>query len=187
MADATALLRARNIIKEKYTSDIEQPDFEAWSKIGKQPKLMAMVPPPTDEYRPQACQGCVSGCRARYSVGYGHETKCQVTSWYYAPSRRVARSAEELVEINLRAADAAQRYGLNTYFALTGLHWLEHLVEEGRLAAKVVVDGCKVHFSSGGNFSHRGLCKTALRKQIFSRIQYIGFRMPCHILLIIFF
>jgi len=133
VADATSLLRARSIIKEKYTSDIEQPDFEAWSKIGKQPKLMAMVSPPTDEYRPQACQGCVSGCRARYSVGYGHETKCQVTSWYFAPSRRVARSAKELVEINLRAADAAQRYGLNTYFALTGLHWLEHLVEEGVL------------------------------------------------------
>ena len=110
-----------NELRQSLDVLFEQPDFEAWTKIGKQPTVMAMVSPPTDQYRPQACQGCVSGCRARYSVGYGHETKCQVTSWYFAPSRRVARSAQELVEINLRAADAAQRYGLNTYFALTGL------------------------------------------------------------------
>jgi aldehyde:ferredoxin oxidoreductase len=133
VADAKALLRARQVTKEKYVSDLQQPDFAAWTKIGKQPKLMAMVPPPTDEFRPQACQGCISGCRARYSVGYGSETKCQVTSWYFAPSRRVAKSSQELIEINLRAADAAQRYGINTYFAITGLHWLEHLVEEGVL------------------------------------------------------
>jgi aldehyde:ferredoxin oxidoreductase len=132
VADPTALLRARTVTQEKYISDITQPDFAAWTKL-KQPKLMAMVPPPSDEYRPQACQGCISGCRARYAVGYGNETKCQVTSWYYAPSRRVAKSAKELVEINLRAADIAQRYGINTYFAITGLHWLEHLVEEGVL------------------------------------------------------
>jgi len=133
IADPTALLRARTITQRKYVTDIKQPDFAAWTKIGKQPTLMAMVPPPNDKYRPQACQGCVSGCRARFAVGYGQESKCQVTSWYFAPARRVAKSGAELIEINLRAADAAQRYGLNTYFALTGLHWLEHLVEEGVL------------------------------------------------------
>ncbi len=133
VADPTAILRARTATQRKYVSDIKEPDFTAWTKIGKQPKVMSMVPTPNDKYRPQACQGCISGCRARYAVGYGHETKCQVTSWYFAPARRVAKSIEELVEINLRAADVAQRYGINTYFALTGLHWLEHLVEEGVL------------------------------------------------------
>jgi aldehyde:ferredoxin oxidoreductase len=133
VADARALLRARTITNQKYVADIKQPDFASWTKLGKPPKLMGMVPPPNDQYRPQACQGCISGCRARFAVGYGQETKCQVTSWYYAPSRRVAKSTQELVEINLRAAELANRYGINTYFAITGLHWLEHLVEEGVL------------------------------------------------------
>ena len=66
------------------------------------------------------------------SVGYGNESKCQVTSWYISAAARSAKSKAELGEMNIRAADIAQRYGINS-FVITGLHWLEYLVEEGVL------------------------------------------------------
>ena len=133
VADAKALLRARHVTQQKYVTPITQPDFAAWSKIGNVPSPLFMNPPPTDQRRPQACQGCIAGCRARFAVGYGNESTCQETAWYLPAVRRVAKSAKELAEINLRAADVVQKYGHNSFLFQTGLHWLEHLHEEGIL------------------------------------------------------
>lgn len=133
VADAEALLRARQVTKDKYVTDIRQPDFAAWAHVGTLPKPLFMNPPPTDERRPQACQGCINGCRARFAIGYGNESTCQETAWYLPAVRRVAKSTQELSEINLRAADIVQKYGHNSFLFQTGLHWLEHLHEEGVL------------------------------------------------------
>ena len=89
-----------------------------------------MTPPPTDERRPQACQSCINGCRTRASVGYGNESTCQETAWYISAASRVAKSPAQLGEVNMRAADVVQRYGLNSFVFQTGLHWLELLHEE---------------------------------------------------------
>jgi aldehyde:ferredoxin oxidoreductase len=133
VADAKALLRARNVTQQKYVTDIRQPDFASWSKIGNVPSPLFMNPPPTNERRPQACQSCIAGCRARFAIGYGNESTCQETAWYLPAVRRVAKSVQELAEINLRAADVVQKYGHNSFLFQTGLHWLEHLYEEGVL------------------------------------------------------
>jgi aldehyde:ferredoxin oxidoreductase len=91
------------------------------------------APIPTEDRRPQSCQGCVNGCRSRSNLGYGNESACQETSWYNEYIQKVAKSTKELGEISLKAADVCQRYGINTFVLQTGLPWLEHLHEEGVL------------------------------------------------------
>ncbi len=133
VADPTALLKARVVMKQKYSSDVDRPDFHAWTKLGGPPKPLFMTASPTEDRRPQACQGCTSGCRARFSVGYGNESTCQETAWYIAAIRRVAKSAQEVSEVNMKAADIVQKYGFNSFLFQTGLHWLEHLHEIGEM------------------------------------------------------
>ncbi|SHJ65914.1 aldehyde:ferredoxin oxidoreductase [Malonomonas rubra DSM 5091] len=131
--DPKTLIQARVVTKEKYVSSWQEPDFQAWTRIGRLPNPIIQVAPPTSERRPQSCQGCINGCRSRYKVGYGNESACQETSWYGPYVRRVAKSRQEDTEINLKAADLVQQYGLNSFVFQTGLHWLEHLHEEGVL------------------------------------------------------
>jgi len=128
-----ALLRARMITKEKYVTSWQAPDFQAWTRIGRLPNPIIQAAPPTVERRPQSCQGCINGCRSRYNVGYGNESACQETFWYGPYARKVAKSRAEDTEINLRGADIVQKYGLNSFVLQPGLHWLEHLYEEGVL------------------------------------------------------
>jgi aldehyde:ferredoxin oxidoreductase len=131
VADPKALLQARFALKEHYVTSWDKPDFKQWSHLGGLPSPLTMTPPPTDERRPQACQGCINGCRARFSVGYGNESTCQETAWYISAASKVAKSKAELGEVNMRAADIIQRYGLNSFVFQTGLHWLELLHHEG--------------------------------------------------------
>lgn len=140
VADPQALIRGRIVMKEKYVTSWEKPDFGQWSRIGGLPKPIIQVAPPTKNRRPQSCQGCINGCRSRYSVGYGNESACQETAWYGPFVRKVAKSREENTEINLRAADLVQQYGFNSFLFQTGLHWLEHLWHDGVLGR-----GKKIH------------------------------------------
>jgi aldehyde:ferredoxin oxidoreductase len=133
VADPQALLRARLVMKEKYATDVDRPDFYGWTKIGGAPRPLFMTASPTEDRRTQSCQACMSGCRARFAVGYGNESTCQETAWYISAIRRVAKSAQEVSEINMKAADIVQKYGYNSFYFQTGLHWLEHLHEIGEL------------------------------------------------------
>jgi aldehyde:ferredoxin oxidoreductase len=131
--DPKTLLKARMITKEKYVTRWQAPDFQAWTRIGRLPNPIIQAAPPTDERRPQSCQGCINGCRSRYNVGYGNESACQETFWYGPYVRKFAKSRAEDTEINLKGADIVQRYGLNSFVLQPGLHWLEHLYEDGVL------------------------------------------------------
>jgi len=140
VADPKAIIRARMVTKEKYVSSWERPDLRSWTRLGGFPRPIIFVRPPTNDRRPQSCQGCINGCRTRYNVGYGNESSCQETAWYGSFARKVAKSPAENTEINLRSADIVQRYGFNSFLFQTGLHWLEHLYEEGLLGP-----GKKIH------------------------------------------
>jgi aldehyde:ferredoxin oxidoreductase len=133
VADPKALIQARLVTKQKYVTSWERPDLRSWTRLGGLPRPIIQVSPPTKERRPQSCQGCINGCRTRYNVGYGNESACQETAWYGSFARKVAKNQAENAEINLRAADIVQRYGFNSFVFQTGLHWLEHLYEEGIL------------------------------------------------------
>ena len=133
VANAQALLQARQTLKTKYVASYEHPDFRQWSRIGGLAKPIVQVPIPTEDRRPQSCQGCVNGCRSRSNLGYGNESACQETSWYNEFIQKVAKSPKELGEVALRAADLCQKYGINTFVLQTGLPWLEYLHETGVL------------------------------------------------------
>ncbi len=140
VADPKALLQARQALKDKYIASYAEPDFRQWSRIGGLATPIVQAPIPTEDRRPQACQGCVNGCRSRSNLGYGNESACQETSWYNEYIQKVAKSTKEMGEISLKAADLCQRYGLNSFVLQTGLPWLEHLHEEG-----VLGPGKKIH------------------------------------------
>lgn len=130
VADPAALLKARFVVKEKYQVDVEQPDFQAMTRLGGFPKPIIQSAAPTTDRRPQSCQACLGGCRTRYNVGYGNESACQETSWYLPFVSRRIRDQKLATEVNLKAADLVQKYGFNSFVFQTGLHWLEHLYEE---------------------------------------------------------
>ena len=101
VANAQALLQARQALKTKYITSYEHPDFRQWSRIGGLAKPIVQVPIPTEDRRPQACQGCVNGCRSRSNLGYGNESACQETSWY----NEFLRARQALQEPGGRARD----------------------------------------------------------------------------------
>jgi aldehyde:ferredoxin oxidoreductase len=140
VADPMALIQARQALKQKYIASYVEPDFRQWSRIGGLANPLAQVPIPTEDRRPQSCQGCVNGCRSRSNLGYGNESSCQETSWYNEYIQKVVTSPKEIGEISLKAADICQRYGLNSFVLQPGLPWLEHLHEEG-----VLGPGRKIH------------------------------------------
>ena len=83
--------------------------------------------------------GAPSPARAASTAAAPGTTSATATS---RPARRppgtsrpsaVAKIGRGASEINLRAADLVQRYGFNSFVFQTGLHWLEHLHEEGVL------------------------------------------------------
>ncbi len=140
VADAKALLQARFVLKDKYMVNWEVPDFKGWSRVGGFPRPITQSAPPTRDRRPQSCQSCVGGCRARYSVGYGNESACQETAWYLGAIAKVAKSKEQFNEMNIRAADVVQKWGFNSFVFQTGLHWLLDLHEHGILGPGKKID-----------------------------------------------
>jgi energy-coupling factor transporter ATP-binding protein EcfA2 len=92
VADPMALIKAREALKRKYITSYEEPDFRQWSRIGGLAKPLTQAPIPTEDRRPQACQGCVNGCRSRSNLGYGNESACQETFWYNEFAQKVAKT-----------------------------------------------------------------------------------------------
>jgi aldehyde:ferredoxin oxidoreductase len=133
IANPMALIKAREALKSRYITSYEEPDFRQWSRIGGLAKPIVQAPIPTEDRRPQACQGCVNGCRSRSNLGYGNESACQETSWYNEFIQKVVKTPKEMGELSLRAADLCQKYGINTFVLQPGLPWLEYLHEEGVL------------------------------------------------------
>lgn len=133
IANPMALIKAREVLKTRYITSYEQPDFRQWSRVGGLAKPLTQAPIPTEDRRPQACQGCVNGCRSRSNLGYGNESACQETFWYNEFIQKVAKTPAEMGELSLKVADLCQKYGINTFVLQPGLPWLEHLHEAGLL------------------------------------------------------
>lgn len=140
IADPASMIKARFTAQDTYAFDPVDPDQHAWGPFGQPAEPLLFYPPQGGKRRPQSCQGCISGCRNRFEVGYGNESSCQETAWYWGILSRLDKSEEETVEINMKAADLVQKYGFNSYPIMYGLPWLEYLFEEGILGP-----GCSIH------------------------------------------
>ncbi len=86
---------------------------------------------PTEGHRPQACVGCHAGCRGRYASGLGNEANCAATAFY---------ADADTLEIQRRATDLLNRYGINAFEVFRGLDYLRDLHKLGVLGPGKAID-----------------------------------------------
>ena len=98
---------------------------------------------PREAQRPQACVGCHSGCRARYKSGLGNGAICFTTVFY--------RSAKSL-DIQRRASDLLNRYGINAHEMIFCDHYLAELNARGILGPGKTID-CPLNFEDRGSLA----------------------------------
>ena len=131
--DPMALVDARFKVKEKYAFKPDDPDLYVWGRLGK-PAGSSFVGSVSQNSRLQSCAGCIMGCRSRYDVGYGNETKCQATAWYaFFALYYYKNDRKKMAEVALKLADYCNDIGINTYTFATSVHWLERLWHKGIL------------------------------------------------------
>jgi aldehyde:ferredoxin oxidoreductase len=147
--DPKALMQARlsqtgrygfNLIDQKGSAPVT--NFFAPPK----PALLWGNPPgsgrPYEGQRPKGCVGCHSGCRARFASGLGNEAICMTTMFYNA-----ARS----LDIQRKASDLLNRYGINAFEASVGLNYLRDLDKAGVLGRGKKID-FPLNFDSYGSY-----------------------------------
>lgn len=133
LADPMAHVEARFRLKERYAPDPENPDLFQWGMLGRAAPIN-FAGSVSKNSRLQACVGCIMGCRVRYDVGYGNETKCQATAWYAAPAAHYYKGDEKKIgELALKMADYCNDIGINTYAFSSSVRWLEGLYHRGLL------------------------------------------------------
>ncbi|MBW1710318.1 MAG: aldehyde:ferredoxin oxidoreductase [Deltaproteobacteria bacterium] len=116
--DPQGLMEARLWQKKNYAFDLEnlkrtQGGFEF--QAPPLPVALWRGGRPRSDQRPQACIGCHSGCRARYEDKLGNEASCFATVFYWdADSHEIQRKASDLIN----------QYGLNAVELCYGLLWL---------------------------------------------------------------
>ncbi len=138
--DPAALVQARFRVKERYCVKVDDPDMYSWGWLTR-PGAINFAGSVTENFRLQACAGCIMGCRTRFDIGYGNETKCQATAWYaHFALHYYKGDKKKMAEVSLKLADYCNDIGINTYTFATSVHWLERLWHKGLLGK-----GKKIH------------------------------------------
>ena len=129
VADPSGLFNARVWAKEKYAAkpDTISPPNGASFGVNPSPVLLYKAPPKAEK-GPQACQGCINGCRARFADGVGNESSCQETSMY-GWADMIAHG--EGTQAAVIATDLVQKMGVNSYEFMRGLIYLYSLNKMG--------------------------------------------------------
>jgi aldehyde:ferredoxin oxidoreductase len=142
--DPKALLATRLWHKENYAFDLAHLK-ENWASFQFQsppvPVSLWEKGRPRIDQRPQACLGCHSGCRARYKDAVGNEASC-FTSAFYSDARSL--------DIQRKASDLINRYGLNAVEMIFGLLYVRILQQGGQLKTAKIPD-CPLDFSEYGS------------------------------------
>ncbi|MDP6636783.1 MAG: aldehyde ferredoxin oxidoreductase N-terminal domain-containing protein [Phycisphaerae bacterium] len=98
---------------------------------------------PRVPHRPQACVGCHGGCRGRYEDGVGNEVICAGSHFY--------KDAKTL-DIQRKACDLLNKYGLNANEMFTGEIYLKDLHKKNALGADTGPE-CPLNFDDYGELS----------------------------------
>jgi aldehyde:ferredoxin oxidoreductase len=163
-ADPNALIEARISGKENYALDVDNPT-EGWtgSRFG-QSTGATIFWEKKDNARPQACQGCIAGCRVRYEDGMGNESSC-VESAFYAGFNKAKRG--EFTNEAALATDLLQKLGINAYEALRGLQYLLALGKKGLVGPGREID-CDLNIADIGSleFAEKYLNMIAYREGV---------------------
>lgn len=138
IADPTALFNARMWAKDEYAAKPGQPAHPNGPTFGVDSAPVLMYPKnPTDPKGPQACQGCINGCRARFSTGLANESSCQETSMYKAFD---VLAHGEGTDASIIATDLVQKMGVNSYELMQGIGYLYALHKMGVLGKGLEID-----------------------------------------------
>ena len=149
--DPKALIQARLWQIKNYAFDLEDRTLSYSTDFQGSPVPMVfwgeLANPvdgrPAGGQRPKACVGCHSGCRGRYESGLGSEATC-VASLFYWFSHTYTK------EIQYKASDLLNKYGLNAYELTYGLYYLYALYHLGVLGPGKEID-CPLDFSTIGS------------------------------------
>jgi aldehyde:ferredoxin oxidoreductase len=98
---------------------------------------------PREAQRPQACVGCHSGCRARFKSGLGNGAICFTTLFY---------GSADSTDIQRRASDLLNRYGLNAHEMIYCDRYLTALNDLGVLGPGKAID-CPLDFNDRGSLA----------------------------------
>lgn len=137
VADSTGLLKARIAAKKDYTADDDKGPLNFASGFGQTVSPVLFWPVPEGGSRPQACQGCINGCRSRYASGMGNESSCLETSVYIGYD--VAKHGKPTAA-TYQGVDLLQSYGANAFEVKQGLGYLRALLEMGVLGKGKAID-----------------------------------------------
>ncbi len=148
IADPNALMKARLWAKNIYATDIKNPRSQYFRAHPRMWTWFGSAPTGEGE-RPQACLGCVSGCRMRYKSGIGNESQCMAQGAYM--SFDMARHDGRPTEATRIASDLLQRYGVNAYELIEGLNYYRDLYEMGVLGKGKEIDCGDVDFEDIGS------------------------------------
>lgn len=143
--DPKALLKARIWLKEKYAFDPEDP-YEWHNRFhgAPWPQTQYGKGRPSVGQRPQACVGCHAGCRGRYADGLGNEVMCHTCNFY--------RDAGKTLDIQRKASDLLNLYGVNAYEIHNVIRYLERLHLSGALDPDTGLD-CPLDFGDHGSLA----------------------------------
>ncbi|MEE8452830.1 MAG: aldehyde ferredoxin oxidoreductase N-terminal domain-containing protein [Thermoguttaceae bacterium] len=131
--DPKALIEARLWQKKHYAFDLSRLKGQSVGTHFMSPPVGGQLwkGRPTERQRPQACVGCHSGCRARYESGLGNEASCYTTVFY--------ANAKSL-EIQRKASDLLNRYGLNAHEMTFVVFYIRDLAKRGILGPGKKID-----------------------------------------------
>ncbi|MBW2411414.1 MAG: aldehyde:ferredoxin oxidoreductase [Deltaproteobacteria bacterium] len=143
--DPKALMAARLWQKNNYAFDLDNLK-KTWVGFGEfhgppVPVSIYRGGRPKVDQRPQACVGCHSACRARYKDALGNEASCYSTVFYWD-----ART----LEIQRKASDLINRYGLNAVEMIFGLLYIKLLNQFGLLGTGRIPE-CPLDFGKYGS------------------------------------
>jgi aldehyde:ferredoxin oxidoreductase len=142
--DPKGLVATRLWQKKNYAFDLENLK-RTWGAFEFQappaPVILWRRGRPKVGQRPQACMGCHSACRARYDDGLGNEASCFDTVFYWDA---------QTLDIQRKATDLINRYGLNAVEMIFGLLYIRLLQQFGLLKSAKIPD-CPLDFSNYGS------------------------------------
>ncbi|MFB6086642.1 MAG: aldehyde ferredoxin oxidoreductase N-terminal domain-containing protein [Halodesulfurarchaeum sp.] len=129
MADPSKLIEDRIWSETNYGYDLEEPPTPSnYSFPGAPGSGASSIV--TEPSRATGCMGCHKNCRKRTASTRGNESTCVDVLWYDAHDKAV--HGEYTIE-TAKAADLAQKFGINTYSLEAGLLYLKDLHKKGVL------------------------------------------------------
>jgi len=147
VSDPAGLVRTRLWQQEKYAFDLKNPEKrEVAGGFHSAPYPVALYirgRPPVGQ-RAVACLGCHSGCRGRYEDFLGNEAKCFGSIFY---------TTGNSLEIQRKACDLLNRYGLNAAEMFHGDLYLRELDKLGVLGPGRAID-CPLDYSRYGSLEY---------------------------------